>query len=223
MAYPRNLIQKGETVALDLRPHWWYFSKHIFTGIPLLIILILVNRISNDDLESVLSTLFIVVAIAWALWLLYKYLEWTRTYFVVTSDRVVFRSGLLARRGVEIPLGRVNNINFHQALWERVIGAGNLDIQSAGEEGTSYFEDVRHPDGVQQEIYRQMEANNLRGTGAGAIGAAVADALHGSGGGAAPAGDDVAAKIEQLARLRDEGHITAEEFEERKRKLLDRL
>ena len=42
MAYPDNLIQEGETVALDLRPHWWYFSRNILTGIPLAIILILV-------------------------------------------------------------------------------------------------------------------------------------------------------------------------------------
>ncbi len=225
MPYPSHLINEGETVALDLRPHWWYFSKHIFTGIPLLAALIATSSIKNDDLESVLFTMFVVVAVVWATWLLYKFLEWTRTYFLVTSDRVVFRSGLLSRRGVEIPLERVNNINFHQTLWERIIGAGNLDIQSAGEEGTSYFEDVRHPDGVQQEIYRQMEANNLRGTGAGAIGAAVADALgrsdtNPSRGGA---GEDVAAKVEQLAKLRDEGHITAKEFEQRKARLLDRL
>ena len=29
-----------QAVALDLRPHWWFFSKHILTGIPLAIILI---------------------------------------------------------------------------------------------------------------------------------------------------------------------------------------
>ena len=48
MAYPTNLIQEGETVALDLRPHWWYFSRNILTGIPLAIILILVLG-SDDD------------------------------------------------------------------------------------------------------------------------------------------------------------------------------
>ena len=47
MPYPENLIQQGETVALDLRPHWWFFSRNILTGIPLAIILILV--LSSDD------------------------------------------------------------------------------------------------------------------------------------------------------------------------------
>ena len=100
-------------------------------------------------------------------WLGVKYLDWARTYFVVTSDRVVYRTGVLSRHGVEIPLERVNNINYHQRLFERIIGAGNLEIQSAGEQGTSRFDFVRHPDGVQQEIYREMEANAKRDAGSG--------------------------------------------------------
>ena len=32
MAYPEHLIHDGETVALDLNPHWWYFIQHIAVG-----------------------------------------------------------------------------------------------------------------------------------------------------------------------------------------------
>ena len=42
MPYPKHLINDNETVALDLRPHWWFFSRHILTGVPLVIILIVV-------------------------------------------------------------------------------------------------------------------------------------------------------------------------------------
>ena len=83
------------------------------------------------------------------------------TYFVVTSRRVIYRSGVISKRGVEIPLERINNINFHQRLIDRIIGAGDLDIESAGKDGQSHFDFIRHPDGVQHEIYRQMEARNM--------------------------------------------------------------
>ena len=83
------------------------------------------------------------------------------TYFVVTSRRVIYRTGVIAKRGVEIPLERVNNINFHQRIIDRIIGAGDLDIESAGKDGQSHFDFIRHPDGVQHEIYRQMEARNM--------------------------------------------------------------
>jgi uncharacterized membrane protein YdbT with pleckstrin-like domain len=149
--YPRHLINEGETVALDLHPHWWYFSKHILTGIPLFLALIgvIALRDSPDVVRQVVGWGWAILAVIWAVWLLTKYFQWQFTYFVVTDDRVIFRTGVLAKRGVEIPLERINNINFFQGVWERVIGAGDLDIESAGQEGQSHFEDVRHPDGVQ--------------------------------------------------------------------------
>ena len=163
MAYPDNLIQEGETVALDLRPHWWYFSRNILTGIPLAIILILVLSADADWVSQVRRASSSVWSpIAWAVWLGLKYLGWRMTYFVVTSRRVIYRSGVISKRGVEIPLERINNINFHQRLIDRIIGAGDLDIESAGKDGQSHFDFIRHPDGVQHEIYRQMEPATCR-------------------------------------------------------------
>ena len=134
MAYPKNLIQDGETVALDLRPHWWYFSRNILTGIPLFFLVVIV--LANVDRDSTLGqgTYWVValVFLAWAAWLVLKYFQWVMTYFVVTSRRVIYRTGVLSKKGVEIPLERINNINFHQRIIDRIIGAGDLDIESAG-------------------------------------------------------------------------------------------
>jgi uncharacterized membrane protein YdbT with pleckstrin-like domain len=210
MPYPRHLINEGEIVALDLHPHWWYFSKHILTGIPLLIALVGVLALSGS-VQTVAAWAWAILAVIWAVWLLIKYVQWQYTHFVVTDDRVIFRTGLLSKHGVEIPLERINNINFDQRIFERLIGAGDLDIESAGREGQSHFEDVRHPDGVQQEIYRQMEAN-ARETASWSR----PEAPAGS-------GASIPQQIEQLAALRDKGHITAEEYEAKKNALLDRM
>ena len=51
---------------------------------------------------------------------------------------------------------------FHQGLFERLVGAGDLTIESAGERGTETFSDIRKPSIVQKEIYVQMEANENR-------------------------------------------------------------
>ena len=161
MPYPDNLIQEGETLALDLRPHWWFFSRNILTGIPLAIILIVVLNSGTDWISKYGGILVGLVTVAWAVWLGLEYLKWRMTYFVVTSRRVIYRSGVISKRGVEIPLERINNINFHQRLIDRIIGAGDLDIESAGKDGQSHFDFIRHPDGVQHEIYRQMEARNM--------------------------------------------------------------
>ena len=213
MPYPRHLINEGETVALDLHPHWWYFSKHILTGIPLFLLLIGVISIQGSDSDAgkfVAGWGWGILALIWAGWLALKYFQWRFTYFVVTDDRVIFRTGVFAKHGVEIPLERINNINFRQGMWERVIGAGDLDIQSAGQEGESHFEDVRHPDGVQQEIYRQMEVNAKRQASWSAPQAPAA-------------GASIPEQIEQLAALRDKGHISPQEYEAKKAALLERM
>jgi membrane protein YdbS with pleckstrin-like domain len=214
MPYPDNLIQEGETVALDLRPHWWYFSRNILTGIPLFIILILVLQLDDGTFKNVSNWLVGLVLIAWAGWLLLKYFKWRMTYFVVTSRRVIYRSGVISKRGVEIPLERINNINFHQRLIDRVIGAGDLDIESAGKDGQSHFDFIRHPDGVQHEIYRQMESRNMPVAMVQQAPAVVAPPQPGAA---------VPEQIEQLARLRDQGHITDAEYEAKKAELLGRM
>jgi membrane protein YdbS with pleckstrin-like domain len=213
MPYPNNLIQEGETVALDLRPHWWYFSRNILTGIPLFILLILVFQLQDGTFKNVSNWFVGLVLIAWAVWLGLKYMQWRMTYFVVTSRRVIYRSGVISKRGVEIPLERINNINFHQRLIDRIIGAGDLDIESAGKDGQSHFDFIRHPDGVQHEIYRQMESRNMPVAMVQPAPAPVTP----------PPGAAVPDQIEQLARLRDQGHITDAEFEAKKAELLDRM
>ena len=152
MPFPKKLLNDGEELYLDLRPHWWYFSKHILSAIPLFLLLLLLWKWHNG-----FTWVFVgLVWLAWALWLAAKYVQWNYTHFVVTSNRVIFRTGAFAKHGVEIPMDRISNINFHQGIWERIIGAGDLEIESAGRDGQSKFDDVWHPDAVQQEIHRVM-------------------------------------------------------------------
>jgi len=215
--YPKRLLNEGEDLALDLRPHWWFFSKHILTGIPLFVVLIVILAKATGDTRKWLMVVWAIFAIVWAVWLARKYLQWNFTHFVVTSDRVVYRTGVLSKHGVEIPLERINNINFDQNIWERVIGAGDLEIESAGKDGQSQFEDVWHPDGVQQELYRQMEVNaKKRASWTNPAVAAPPTATTAPGAG-------IPEQLHQLAELRDRGVISPAEFEAKKAQLLERM
>src|SRR3954452_48773 len=96
------------------------------------------------------------------IWLAMRYGKWATTTFVVTTQRLIYRSGVLAKHGREIPLDRLNDISFHQTVFERMIGAGDLMIESAGERGQQTFNGIPHPNRVQNEIYRQVEASKDR-------------------------------------------------------------
>ena len=205
MPFPKRLILDGETVVLDLRPHWWFFAGPLFAGIPVLALLVVALK-QNGDVQTVALWATAAVALGWAVWLGSRLISWQTTHFVVTGDRLVFRSGILAKHTRDIPLEKVNDLASSQSFFERIIGAGDLLIESAGERGQEIFSDIPHPDAVQQEIYRQMEANAPRQTGGGP-----------------PRGQSVTDQIAALADLRDRGAISPAEYEAKKAQLLDRL
>lgn len=211
MPFPTRLLLEGESIALDLRPHWWFFVGPVAAGVPVLALLVGVFQL-DGDWETAGLYGFAVVAVAWAAWLMVRLAHWATTHFVVTSDRLMFRSGVLSKQGRDIPLERVNDIASSQTFFERLIGAGDLLIESAGERGQQTFTDVPRPDAVTQEIYRQMEANAARALSAGA-----------RPGPTAPATPSVPEQIAALADLRDRGVISDAEFQAKKAQLLDRL
>ena len=207
MPYPQKNLNPDETIALDMHPHWWYFAEPA-AALALAIIVgivVLAKTDSGPTWRRALVGLVIVLLVAGALWLAGRYMKWISTNFVITSQRVIFRQGIIAKRGVEIPLERVNNVNFSQGIFERMLGAGDLLIESGGEDGQQRFTDIRHPDEVQNLIHAQMEHVARRRGGYAASAAASAS---------------VPEQLERLEGLLERGTITHEEFESQKRKLL---
>jgi uncharacterized membrane protein YdbT with pleckstrin-like domain len=202
MPYPKKLLNDYETVALDLHPHWWYFARPVLSLIASIVLGILVRVLLDGDAEKVLTWVAIVLIVLCALWLVARYMKWATTNFVITSDRLIFRSGVLAKSGIEIPLERVNNVLFNQSIFERMLGAGDLLIESGGEDGQQRFSDIRRPERVQNLIHAQMEVNEARRFTV------------------PPAEGDVASQLEKLEGLLERGTISRAEFEAEKGRLL---
>ena len=152
-----------------------------------------------EDAVGYLGMASIIVSGAWVLVHLIK---WRTTYFVVTSHRLIYRQGVVSRDGVEIPLERVNNVNFSQSVVERMIGVGDLLIESGGQDGQQTFTDIAQPERVQNIIHSTIQARGgMRSE-------------------STPGSMSIAGEIERLEALRDRGTITDDEFLEQKRRLL---
>lgn len=206
MAFPRDYLHDGEQLVLALKPHWWTFAPAVSLAAGAIVVTLGLSLLD----VSALTWLGVIAVLVAAGNLALVYGRWFTTHFVLTSDRLIFRTGLLTKTGIEIPLTRINNVNSRRSLFERMIGAGDLLIESAGESGQSRFSDVRKPDAVQNEIYRQIETQRRGGS-------AVAQS--------SPAEHPVspARQIEELDELRRKGLVSEEEFEAKRRELLDRM
>jgi uncharacterized membrane protein YdbT with pleckstrin-like domain len=208
MGFPTRLLAAHERMVLDIRPHWVALVAPVLATVVLLAGEIAVftafdpSRWVGLAVAALGLILFLTFPVRW-------FLGWATSHFVVTTDRVIHRSGWLAKSSMEIPLERINDVKFRQSVFERMVGAGDLVIESAGEFGQNRFTDIRKPEEIQKLIYEMSEENQNRMARGGAP--------------PADASDDPLDQIEQLARLRAEGHITEEEFETQKRRLLGRL
>ena len=223
MAFPKNLLNHNEELVLDLRPHWLFLapSTAALAGSIILGLLALVGWNPDGNLGTVVSVVMGILVLASLIWFGWTYLKWNSTNFVLTTDRIVTRRGVFSKQGVEIPLERVNTVFFHQSFFERIVGAGDLGIESAGERGTESFTDIRKPSIVQKEVYVQMEANEGRKYDRMA-------SAHGPGPAAAPDATtpqpaSIPQQIDQLSELHQRGVLSDAEFARKKAELLDRM
>ena len=222
MPYPRKNLNADETVALDMHPHWWYFWKPALTliGILVIAVIILVNTDGDAGFGQFMRWVVLVAVVGGAIWLVSRYMKWISTNFVITSHRIIFRQGIISKSGIEIPLDRVMNVNFHQGMLERILGAGDLLIESGGEDGQSRFTDIRHPDRVQNLIHSEMEGHAKRRAGYGTPGGQAAASADPNFAPPPPPQVDVAAQLEKLEGMMQRGTLTPEEFQAQKQRLL---
>jgi uncharacterized membrane protein YdbT with pleckstrin-like domain len=203
MPFPSRLLGDGEEVVLDLHPHWWYLSGPVTA-----VVVVLAGTIAAlaKGVPSAGVLALTVLLLLSLFWLLARYTKWHTNNFVLTNDRIIHRVGVIAKRGREIPLDHINDITCLQGPFERLIGAGDVVIESAGEHGRQRIEDLPKPAKVQNEIYRQIDATRNRSS-------ARTSARELS----------IPEQIEKLDELRQRGVITQSEFESKKTELLDRL
>ena len=153
MPFPRKLLIENEQLILELRPHWIALVMPAIVTILVIAGWFLAVSYGPDtgtgrDVTFWGATAIAIFVLIW--FPVRKFIAWVTSYFVVTSDRVIHREGWIAKRSMEIPLEAINDVRFHQGVFERIIGAGDLIISSASEFGREVFGDIRNPEHVQK-------------------------------------------------------------------------
>jgi uncharacterized membrane protein YdbT with pleckstrin-like domain len=225
MAFPRRLLIEGEELVLDLRPHWIALVMPSVVTILVLVgwILAFANAPDDGTGRSVVIWGSLIVGIVILIWYpLRAFVAWATSNFAVTSDRIVHREGFIAKRSMEIPLEAINDVRFSQSVFERIVGAGDLIIQSASEYGRNVFANIRNPEAVQRTIYQQGERNKQRmfQPGAASPPATAPAAPPPAGPAVPPQAPSVTTELQRLADLRDKGVLTESEFQNQKKKIL---
>jgi uncharacterized membrane protein YdbT with pleckstrin-like domain len=207
MAFPRKYLNEGEDIVLEQRPHWFFLAGPAVALLLALVIVVAVSaRVAGDVQRLAMIPLLLLVLVA-LVWFVARYAKWATTSFVVTTDRLIHRTGVVSKSGREIPLERLNDVSFHATIFQRMLGAGDLLIESAGERGQQLFSSFPHPERTQNLIHHQIELAQDR------------DADRQAGRRELSPLD----QLDKLEELRQRGVISQAEFDVKKANLLDRL
>lgn len=195
MTFSRRAIHEDEEVLLEARPHW-----SLLVGPSLVATVVLAGSVAIYVTWSAAPRWFdwvlLGVTVVAVCRFLARLVGWRSTDLVVTTMRVIYRRGVVRRSGREILISSIQDVSYVQTLLERMIGKGELSVQSAGGRGEPPFENVRHPAVVQGLINRTIEESRR----------------HDSGGDAEVGPVAVADELERLSTLHRRGVITDVEY-----------
>ena len=97
----------------------------------------------------------VVLAIA-----LVRWIQWRCTSFTLTNHRIISRHGVLSRYTESIALDRVQDSSVAQRLLGRIMGYGNVELESAGREGSETLRHIADPVGFSQDLLVAIEARH---------------------------------------------------------------
>ena len=161
--------------------------------------------------------IFILPAVA-LLWLAYKLVERNHNIWVVTNLRIIDEEGLFNVSTKESPLDKINNVSYSASIMGRILGYGNVEIQTAAETGATVYYMVENPRKLKDTITQMQEDYKtlLSRRQAQEMAETLGTHLGKSGGGS------LGSELEKLAELRAKGILSDEEFQAAKDKLLKR-
>jgi uncharacterized membrane protein YdbT with pleckstrin-like domain len=165
VAYPEKLLAQDESVVEHLHPHW-------ITLVPATLWFLVICggagaaayfAPSSGTTRAAVLIAIAVVGVVLLVWLAFApWVRWRTTHYVFTTHRVLIRTGVFTHTGRDISLQRINDVGFNQSLWDRMVGAGTLTIESAGEYGQERLKNIPHSDRMQQTLNRLIEQDGDR-------------------------------------------------------------
>jgi membrane protein YdbS with pleckstrin-like domain len=202
-------LQAGETIVFRAHPSRIGLVPPVALAIVAAIAGLLVYHGIGNQIALLVAGAIVVVALLSALAGLVRLRS---NEYILTTHRLIEQYGILSKRSVDSYLSKINNVEHSQSLWGRIFGFGDVMVDTASKDGVTVFPRIAQPVEFKRAVLAACEA--YRGAGP-------ALAIPGAAPGAAtPSG---AERLRQLKALLDDGLISAEEYEAKRKQLVNEL
>jgi uncharacterized membrane protein YdbT with pleckstrin-like domain len=163
-------LDAGEREIFEGHPSWRailaFYLKGLLLTIAAGLIVALVTRIADDDVNS--GLVFLVVLVGLGITVLVGFVKRVTTTYAITDRRLHIKRGIISREIQQTRLERVQNVNYNQTFFQRMLQVGDVDFDTAGSGDYSFsFDGVADPEEVVQKV---DEAWRHSGSGRGGLG-----------------------------------------------------
>jgi uncharacterized membrane protein YdbT with pleckstrin-like domain len=126
-------LHSGEEVVFEGHPSWRSVLLFYVGGIVLVAIVAALAALISGTAVSVLAAV-----VALALVLLVGFVKRIATRYVITTERLHIRRGILSKATQETRIQRVQNVNTQQSVFERLLQVGTVDFDTAGSDDSEF-------------------------------------------------------------------------------------
>jgi uncharacterized membrane protein YdbT with pleckstrin-like domain len=143
-------LHPGEEVVFEGHPSWrGVLSFYVYGVGGAVIVGIVIGLAGATAIGSIVAVAGIALVLAAGL------LKRMATHYVVTSQRLHIRRGILAKKVQQTRIDRVQNVNTEQRLLDRILRVGTVDFDTAGTDDSDFtFRGIANPDEVVAAVDR---------------------------------------------------------------------
>jgi len=139
------------------RKHWCILLLAIIPPLMLIVLALALLILASVQIFIFIALLLLIISVFWLAW---QVLDWYNDVYIVTDERIVDieKTPLIFEDRREAQLSMIQDVSYVQPNFiTRVLGFGNVIIETAGRAGMFTFVSVPNPQRVQRDIFARLE------------------------------------------------------------------
>jgi uncharacterized membrane protein YdbT with pleckstrin-like domain len=144
-------LQAGENVIYQGHPSWrailGFYLKGALVGAAAGVLAALINEGAGLGVVTFVVILAVTIVVG--------FIRRVATVYTITDRRLNIKIGIVARKVQETRLQRVQNVNYDQGVYERLMQIGDVEFTTAGTDESNFvFAGVGQPEQVVKDVER---------------------------------------------------------------------
>lgn len=107
------------------------------------------------------TDLIVIIVLLLLVWIFWNYMSWKSTYYTLTNQRVMLRSGIIRKKSAYMHYNKIQDIIVSQSVMERISYSGDIEVFGGHDNTSIILEDIPNPGEVENMLNRMIEGDEM--------------------------------------------------------------